>query len=159
VGEAVGAAGETASATRSQQLHATSGPRGFVGERKGLRGDARGGLQRSEPARKAIPARRLGEALARGCGDGCVHDFPRSAPSRADLHAGASTWLSAAAQSRVWDVDVGEIVEGMRVPRSAIMDRRALGMVCVDQQREGPSQHRQKSSRYGRLPDSCRANL
>jgi hypothetical protein len=39
------------------------------------------------------------------------------------VHAGAPTGISAAAESDVWDVGMGEIVEGMRVHAATITKR------------------------------------
>ena len=91
---------------------------GIGRERRPLRGDARGSPRRLGP-RREVSQRRLGSILAGWGGNAVLHAFSRSAPSRASLYVGASTWISVAGQGDLRDVGLGKAVERVRVTSRA----------------------------------------
>ena len=85
---------------------------GIGRERRSLRGDAGGGARRRRTNRD-VSQRRLGAAVAGWHGDAVLHACPRSAPSRAGVHACASAWIFAAERGGLRAMELGEVVEGI----------------------------------------------
>src|SRR6266480_3127750 len=64
---------------------------------------------------RRVSQRWLGSALAGWPGNAVLHAFSRSPPSRAGVYARASTWIPAAEQGGVRDLQLGKAVERVRV--------------------------------------------
>ena len=62
----------------------------------------------------------MGPAVDSGCGDVRVYDHPRSPPSRPGVHAGSSTWISAAGKGWLWALGLGKTMERMRIRTHAV---------------------------------------
>ena len=88
---------------------------GINRERRSLRRDARGSARRRWRPRQKVSQRRLGAALASRPGNALLHAYSRSPPSRTGVHAGASAGISAAAQDRVRNLELGKALERVRV--------------------------------------------
>src|SRR5881409_1709837 len=137
VGQAYSSAFEDSNTAQPRALHAAAGPRGIGRERRSLRGDARGSARRWWGSRREVSERRLGSALAGWRGNAVLHAFSRSPPSRAGVYARASARIPVAERGGVRDLELGEVVEGVRIawrPRLRFLRNRSRdsrpGMGC-----------------------------
>ena len=121
--EAYSSAFEYSATAKAHTVHAAAGQCGIGRERCWLRGDDR----RSAPTRgscEAVSQGRLGTPLAGWSGNVVLHAFSRSPPSRAGVHARAPARVPLAEYGDVWNVELGEVVEGDRVcpqPRLSVL--------------------------------------
>ncbi len=80
-------------------------------------------LARTGPHRD-VSQRWLGSAVAGWRGDAVLHDFSRSSSSRAGVYARASARIPVADGGDVRDVELGEALEGMRMPGADFLRAR-----------------------------------
>src|SRR5579872_4967637 len=118
-------------------MHAEASESRACRKRKTVQRDARG-PGGSANTHCEVSARWLGPVLDAGRGHVRLHDYPRRAPSRAGLLVGTRTRLPAARPGRARHLELGEVVEGVRIHAPAVncpQCARLLDLTRADKRR------------------------